>query len=174
MEEWKAIPGYEGYYEASTEGRIRSVGRYTRGRWGTLVYVKPHILKPNNVRYNYMQVKFCVNGKREQPLVHRLIAKTFIANPHNYPQINHKDGNGANNAVDNLEWCTASANCWHRDNVLKVRVDKFKKRVKCVENGQIYGSLQEAAAVLGTKPSYISAVCHGAQKTANSFHFELV
>lgn len=96
MEEeiWKDIPGYEGLYQASTLGRIRS-----------FCYKQAKILKPwLDPDYLIVQLK----GKNYK--VHRLIALTFIPNPNNYPQINHKDEDRTNNRVNNLEWCTNEYN----------------------------------------------------------------
>lgn len=69
---WKAIPGYEGIYEASSEGRIRSVDRISKGRWGYATR-KSHVLRQNDVHNGYMQVKFSIDGIKSQPLVHRLV-----------------------------------------------------------------------------------------------------
>lgn len=118
IEIWKSIPGYEGYYEVSNYGRIRSVERECSGRWGKRL-VKRHILKQNIVHDGYKQVKFCINCVKSQPLLHRLVAMAFIPNPQNLPQVNHKDGNTENNRPENLEWCTAAYNSQHRSRILK-------------------------------------------------------
>lgn len=96
MEEiWKDIPGYEGLYQASNLGRIKS-----------LLFNKEKILKAWVQNTGYLTVS--LNNKKFS--LHRLIAKTFIENPNNYPIINHKDGNKLNNKVENLEWCTYKHN----------------------------------------------------------------
>lgn len=171
MEEiWKAIPGYEGYYEASTLGRIRSIARIAKGRWG-YSYRSSHVLSQNNVHDGYCQVKFSINGKKTQPLVHRLVATTFIANPYNLPQVNHKDGNPMNNHVDNLEWCTASENSVHRCRVLHREVGRAKKKVICLDTGIIYKSSHHAARDLQISQGSIFSVCQGKWETAGGYKF---
>lgn len=167
---WKQIPGYEGYYKASNLGRVRGVDRMANSKGGMRLY-KGHILKQNSVHDGYMQVKFCINNKKSQQLVHRLIAMTFIPNPEHLPQVNHKDGNTSNNTVENLEWCTASQNSLHRNRVLKKWVGHPKKPVICLETGTVYESSHHAARALGITQGNIFAVCQGKWQTAGGLHF---
>lgn len=100
MEElWRPIPNYEGYYEASNLGRIRSVYRYKR------------VLKPMISNTGYERVDLFKNRHRKQYSVHRLVAITFVDNPDNKPFVNHRDENKINNCADNLEWVTHVENC---------------------------------------------------------------
>lgn len=170
---WKPIPGYEGYYEASNLGRIRSVERIVRGRWG---FSRRHsqILKQNNVHHGYRQVRFSIDGIKSQPLVHRLIAMTFISNPQNLPQVNHKDGNTENNCPENLEWCTAAYNSQHRSRVLKKWVGHSKKKVICLDTGIVYESSHHASRDLGISQGGIFSVCQGRCKKANGLRFAFV
>lgn len=173
MEEWKAIPGYEGYYEASTLGRIRSVSRVAIGRWGHNRRFS-HVLKPNKVHCDYLQVRFSINGVKSQPSVHRLVAMTFLPNPDNLPQVNHKDGNAGNNTVENLEWCTASQNCWHRNHVLNKYVGRAKKPVRCIETGEEFESMHHAAREMKCNQSCVYNVCKGKQSHTRGYHFEFI
>lgn len=95
IEEWRDVPGYEGLYEVSNLGRVRRNGR---------------ILRPYKDTWGYLSVSLSKNGIRRIVSVHRLVAQSFIPNPNNYPQINHRDENKTNNAISNLEWCTCEYN----------------------------------------------------------------
>ena len=102
---WRPVMGYEGFYEVSNQGRVRSVDRYDNNnhfRKGELM----------NLFYGcgYLRVIFSKNGIVKKHLVHRLVAQAFIPNPLSLPQVNHIDENKSNNNVDNLEWCTAKYN----------------------------------------------------------------
>lgn len=104
---WKPIPEFIDFYEVSDTGKVRSLPRN-----GTIKKAK--ILKPDiNITTGYHQVKLCKNGFKKVYKIHRLVAKTFIENPNNKPEVNHKDGKKGNNRVDNLEWCTKSENSIH-------------------------------------------------------------
>lgn len=104
---WKDIEGYEGLYQVSNLGRVRSFDRIDR-----LGRLRPGvILRPLMNTYGYIQVSFCKEGKEKKLQVHRLVAQAFIPNPEGLPQINHKDENPKNNRVDNLEWCDGKYNC---------------------------------------------------------------
>lgn len=99
---WKPIDGYDGRYEVSTLGNVRSFAIYhTEGK----------LLKGGVDRAGYRKVYLIdSSGKGRWHLVHRLVAEAFIENTNNYPQVNHIDEDKANNRVDNLEWCTISYN----------------------------------------------------------------
>ena len=112
---WKDIPNYEGLYQASNLGNIRSLDRirkqYNHNGIATVKY-KGKILKQQIKRgTGYYVVRLYDNNKKSKTkLVHRLIAETFIQNKNNFPVINHIDGNKKNNNITNLEWCTQSHN----------------------------------------------------------------
>lgn len=98
---WKDIEGYEGLYQISSLGQVKSL----KDKYGNS---REKILKQDkNV---YLQITLYKNGKKKTFLVHRLVAITFIDNPNNLPMVNHKDENKENNCVDNLEWCNARYN----------------------------------------------------------------
>lgn len=100
VENWKPVIGYEGCYEVSDKGRVRS-----------LYFNK--ILKPNMNDRGYLDVALCKNRQYKHFRINRLVAMTFIPNPNNLSQVNHKDGDKQNNCVDNLEWCTQAYNNLH-------------------------------------------------------------
>ena len=103
-ETWKPIKNYEGLYEVSNKGQVRSLNYKRTGE------IK--ILKLRVDKYGYLQVHLSKNGKHYAKSIHRLVAQTFIPNPNNYSQVNHKDEKRDNNNVENLEWC----NCKYNNN----------------------------------------------------------
>lgn len=109
-EEWRPIKGYEGLYEVSSFGRVRSLDRYVKTGYGSYRLHKGKVLSPGKDKDGYLSVHLFCNGKVHKRLVHRLVAQAFIPNPDNLPMINHKDEDKTNNSVDNLEWCTAKYN----------------------------------------------------------------
>lgn len=102
MKKWKDVEGYEGLYQVSDEGEVKSL-KYRGSN-------KEYILSNRKVTKGYMQVILWKNRKSKTFMVHRLVAQAFIPNPNNYPQINHKDEDKTNNKVENLEWCTNEYN----------------------------------------------------------------
>lgn len=125
-EKWKDINNYEGIYQVSNLGRIKSLERFRKTRkfnGEQTGYIqeeslrKLKVVERNNTKYN--QITLIKDGKPKTFYVHRLVAKAFIKNPHNKYYVNHKDGNGLNNKVDNLEWVTNKQNQKHSANILK-------------------------------------------------------
>ena len=110
MEEiWKDIKGYEGLYQVSNLGRVRSIDR--RDRLGR--HFKGRVLSQCKQRGNYLYVQLQKNGKSKPSKIHRLVAQAFIPNPENKATVNHKYCNKGNNVVENLEWCTNLENITH-------------------------------------------------------------
>lgn len=115
-EEWRDIPGFEGFYQASNTGRIRSLDRIvTRMRRGfEQKYFKAGIvLKSTPTKRGYFRVLICIDPIRIHKTVHQLVALTFIPNPNNLKELNHKNGVKADNQPENLEWCTRRHNIQH-------------------------------------------------------------
>ena len=132
MEEiWKDIKGYEGLYQISNFGRIKSLKFWSNRN--KKYYDKEKMKKAYKDRDGYLRVSLSNNGQRKLKQVHRLVAETFISNPDNKPQVNHIDGNKQNNNVLNLEWVTCQENIVHSYRSLKRKPNKYwtgkKKRI---------------------------------------------
>ena len=122
-------------------------------------------LKPSLNKGGYKFLSLSHQGKPKTTMLHRMLAECFIPNPHNYPQINHRDGNKVNNELSNLEWCTPSYNVQHAwDTGLATTPEK---PVVCLDTGKVYKSARYAADTLNYKsPSAITACCLGKRKSA--------
>jgi hypothetical protein len=114
---WKPIPGYIGMYEASNKGNIRAIKRILATDRGQRVYCK-RLLKPSTTKVGYKRIVLSKSGKTKTFMVHRLVLLSFIKNEFNKKSVNHKDGDKANNQIENLEWATLSENQIHRYYVL--------------------------------------------------------
>lgn len=111
MCDWRDIKGYEGLYQVSNTGLVRSVDRITTGNRKRAI--KGKVLSAGENQFGYFVVALCKNGKRKMERVHRLVAIAFLPSDNERPFINHKDGNPKNNHVSNLEWCTQKENVQH-------------------------------------------------------------
>jgi hypothetical protein len=176
MENWLPIQGYEGVYEVSNFGNIRSVK--------TTV---PCLMKLNFKKNGYVYICLSDNNKKNHFRVHRVVAIAFISNPGNKSVVNHKDGDKANNKVENLEWVTSSENDIHAyKNGLRVspKVWTGKKgadhnrSVKVIQQDlsgnfiEQYDSSQQAKMITGIPHQNIIKVCRGQRATAGGFKWE--
>lgn len=114
IEEWKDVKGYEGLYQVSNIGRVRSLDRVIIDTWCKR-HIKGKMLKvtQHNGKQPYEYVSLSKDGIVNKVFVHRLVAQAFISNSINLPQVNHKDGNVLNNNYKNLEWVTNAENTQH-------------------------------------------------------------
>lgn len=174
MEEiFKDIYGYEGLYQISNLGRVKSLN-YNKTR-------KEKILKYRKHRYGYLMVVLFKDGKRKEILVHRLVAQAFLPNLDNLPQVNHKDENKTNNCVENLEFCDAKYNSNYgtrNERVAKALTGAYNtkksKPVMCIETGVIYQSTNEVQRQLGFSRGNISQCCNGKKNTSYKYHWKYV
>ncbi len=111
-EQWRDIAGYEGYYQISSSGRVKSVERYIQDSYGmkSPYRIPPRILKPKQTSNGYLFVHLAMYGKIRPCRIHRMVAEAFIPNPDRLPTVNHKNEDKTDNRVENLEWCTQAYN----------------------------------------------------------------
>ena len=118
---WKNIEGYEGKYQVSNLGRVKSM------------IGQEKVLHPKKHRNGHLQIGLHKDKKRKTMYIHRLVAQAFIPNPDNLPCVNHKDECPSNNNVDNLEWCTQKYNCNYGtrvDRIMETKKQQYKKIYK--------------------------------------------
>lgn len=169
---WKDIKGYEGMYQVSNLGRVKSLERYRKNNGGSETLMPEKILKQGKLKRGYCRVELCKDAIRKPYLVHRLVAETFIDNPNNLPEINHKDECKENNIVDNLEWCDSKYNNNYGTHNQKVSVAKGRK-VKAYDfDGKLvmeFHSISEAHRQTGISQQCISFCIAGKYKHAGGY-----
>ena len=187
-EEWRDIKGYEGKYQVSNLGRVKSLKDSKEN-------YREKILSNSTDKRGYSNVNLYKNGKRNYFKVHRLVAEAFIPNPNNYPQVNHKDENKTNNCVSNLEWCTHEYNINYgtrnkrvsekmkgiefteeRKKKLSQNHSDYKgsknpraRKVLCITTGRKFDCIKEALELYSLKEhtkSSITMCCKGKLKSA--------
>lgn len=179
MEEiWKDIIDYEGYYMVSNLGRIKRLTTTVNSclKHNKTITRKEHIMSPTIVN-RYLSVKLTKNSHTKSYRVHRLVAQSFIPNPCNLPQINHKDENKINNCVDNLEWCSAIYNQNYGTRKYKRLHSKTKEIMQIDKNENLvktYFSLSEASRQTGISIKAISRCATGKSKTSGGFIWKYV
>ena len=168
MEIWKDLTGYIGIYQVSNNGRIKSLSRKIVRKNGQFAKVKETILKPGTDRYGYSFVVLCNDRVKRTTAIHRLVAAAFIPNPDNLPEIDHIDGDRANNHADNLRWVTVKENQNNPITKSKWIGRKAKphheKAIEQIKNGivvNVFVSIQEAARKGNFSATAICKVCKG-------------
>ena len=181
-EVWKDIVGYEGLYQVSNLGRVKSLKRKVYAGRNRMRWQYERILSNNKTNGNgYIVVSLNKESKSKNKYVHRLVAEAFLENPNNYKYINHKDQNTFNNNVNNLEFCTAQYNSTYRDAHIKRGLKhrnnlvNSKKVYQLDENENIikeFPSMAEANRQLGTNHTSIYACINGKQKHAFGYKWK--
>lgn len=187
---WKDIIGFEGYYQVSNFGRVKSLPRKVNSpiRNNKTIIRKERILKLGTLPLGYKQIRLQVGNLDETIRVHRLVAKHFIDNPKLFPIINHIDANPSNNHFKNLEWCTQSHNIKYAydigrkktspaflipkigiDSPLSRSVNQFSLDGNFIKK---WGFVSEIERTLGFSRPNICKCCRGKIKTAYGFKWE--
>ena len=144
MEIWKPVVGYEGWYEVSNYGRVRSVDRFVNSKNDSLRMSKGHILKPTKKRNGYLVVSLMENNISKTIAIHRLVASAFCKRHDNDTQVNHINCIKTDNRAENLEWCTENENREHAHSHDLYKAPN-KSPVRCKQTGMIFQSSFEAA-----------------------------
>ena len=158
---WCPIKGYEGLYQVSDKGSVKSIG-----------YGKERILKPGRIKTGYLRVNLCKNGEKKNWLVHRIVAQAFIPNPDNLPEVNHKDEDKENNSVQNLEWCDRKYNQNYGTGIQRMAENKSKPVIQYTKSGEFvreWKSIMDVQRNLGYSNGSISSCCTGKCKSAYDF-----
>lgn len=180
-EKWRAVIGYEGLYEVSNLGNIRSVDKVSRmpcnGERATKV-VKGKLLKPYESGNGYFKIALVKDGKSRKHFVHRIVADAFLQNPGNCSVVNHIDFNRRNNKVDNLEWCSQRENLLHGTLRLvegldykDLRIGRFDKDGNLVD---VWSSLSKIEETLGICKTDVLACCRGRLKSSYGYIWRYV
>lgn len=193
---WKPIPNYEGMYEASDMGRIRSVSRIVKRNGGTNKTLSGRVLVTSTQGNGYKCVTLSQNGCVRTYRVHRLVAITFIPNPKGLPEVNHINENKADNSVSNLEWITHIGNIKHGTQIershkhrdckganngmfgrkgklspVSKRVAQITPQVKVIAE---YDSLREAAKSIGRTPNSITNAIIGRTSHCCGYQWKII
>jgi hypothetical protein len=190
---WKAVVGYENYYEISDLGNVRSLERIityeTKTKLGKVI-IRNDIKKAKNLgirlgNVGYYITDFQVNSIKQTVTIHRLLAEAFIPNPENKATVNHKDGIKTNIAISNLEWATFSENNKHAvDNGLrespwtgKFGADnpKSKPVIQLDKMGNVlnrFDNARDAQVKTGASYKHISSCCLGKRMSTGGYHWK--
>ena len=168
-EEWRDVAGYEGLYQVSSEGRVKSLER--KGR------KSERILKPGVRSKGYLFVGLWAGGKRKMFSVHRLVCQAFHDNPDNKTDVNHINEDKTDNRACNLEWCTRRENCNHGTRNERSAKNRSKSVGQYTLDGElvkIWPSTIEVQRQTGFSRGNISQVANGKLKTAYGFIWKYV
>lgn len=166
--DWRWVVGYEGLYAVSRQGEVRSMAR----RAGPRV-IKGGPLIQHPIR-SYQTVTLTKDGKSNRRTVHRLVARAFVPNPNNLPQINHKDENKSNNNVDNLEWCDAAYNLAYGSRQERINEKNGKHIMVLSRSGDIVGefrSMEDASRSIGLYRGAVGKILRGDRRNTTNYLF---
>lgn len=167
---WKDIQNYEGIYQISNLGRVKSLQRFKNNQYNTYL-IKEKILKLRKTKFGYYEIKLNKNNLSKVYKVHRLVAQAFLDDYNENLQVNHKDENKLNNCVENLEMCNSKYNCNYG-----TRNDKIRKPIIQLDKNdniiKIWESASKIEKELGIKQPNIIAVCKGTRKSLRGFKWK--
>ena len=176
-EEWRDVVGYEGRYQVSSMGRVKSLKRKFIDKIGRERYVKECFLKPGADRGGYLRVGLCDGEKRKTFKVHRLVCEAFHENPDNKPQVNHINEIKTDNRASNLEWATARENSNFGTRNERLGKAQSKPVAQYAQDGElikVWPSTMEVERQAGFSNGNISQAANGKYKHAYGFIWKYI
>lgn len=173
---WLPVEGYEEFYEVSSLGRIRSLDRVFIDKCGNEKHLTGRILKQNHGTNGYLSVQFSVNDVKQRRMVHRVVAKAFIPNPENLPEVNHKDEDKYNNRIDNLEWCDRHYNNCYGTKIRR-SMSKMRHPIEALKDGIVVATFRsqlDAAKITGNSQGNIWRALNESGATCGGYEWREV
>lgn len=167
-EEWRDIEGYEGYYQVSNLGRVKSLDRIITYKDNRKFLKKGNVMTQTKDKEGYLTIGLSMNGKQKTFKVHRLVAMSFIPNGEKLPQVNHLNSLVYDNKVENLQWCSNKMNCIHKT------TKNFTKKIICHETGEIFNTQREVGEKLPLSERTVGRYLDGTRKTAKGYTFSYI
>jgi hypothetical protein len=179
---WKDIKDYDGAYQISNHGRVKSVSRYIPSKNGSYRKTNERILKQKLSKEGYMHITLKRNKKQKTFLVHRLVAEAFLENNRSLPIVNHIDENKENNFINNLEWCDFSRNALHgsaMEKMIKTRAENEGEKSPKKVIGKPFNDSENVIVVeklndvkkYGFHPSAVSSCCNGKRLSHKGYYW---
>lgn len=175
-EVWIDIQGYEGLYQISNLGNVKSLARYRKNNGDSKTFVKERILKQSKNNKGYSTIQLCKNGIAKPYSVHRLVATAFVPNPNNLPEVNHKDEDKNNNNFNNLEWVSTKDNINYGTRNKRSAITKGYKVQAFNDEEELimeFDSMCEAERQTGINQQNISRCCANKSKHAGGYVWKI-
>lgn len=177
MEEeiWKSVEGFEGYYEVSNMGRVKSLARIISRKHGGPIVLDDKFINGELTIWGYRAVTLYKPEFRARRPIHRLVAKAFVPNPLGYKQVNHKNEIKTDNRASNLEWCDARYNINYGTAPIRRAIKRGVPVVQMEMNGNViarYYGLMEASRITGVARENIGKCCRGERHMAGGFKWK--